>query len=303
MQAKSSFDNHPQLVHPRTYRHIQVEPLTGVLGAEITGVDLRESLAPEAWQEILDAYTDHQVVLFPGQQLSHEQHLAFSRHFGQVIRLPQLHGVDGHPEVQIIRRLATDTGRVVGENWHADSTYLDEPPAAVVMRAVDVPPYGGDTGFLSMYAAYEALSDSFKAMIEPLNVVHSATRIFGSVYQAQGRKYNAATTRTDLDVAAGDREVAHPLVCRHAASGRKFLYVNKTYSQRIEGFTNEESAPILAHLYEHTSRFDFTCRARWRKDQVLIWDNRCTMHRAIPDYTGQHRFMTRVTIAGARPAR
>lgn len=301
MQAKSSFDAHPVLVHPRHYRHIDVQPLTGVLGAEIFGVDLREPLAPDAWEETKQAYADHQVIIFPGQKLSHEQHLAFARRFGEVIRVPQLNSVEGHPDLQIIQRRATDTGRVVGENWHADSTYMDEPPAAVVMRAVDVPPYGGDTGFLSMYAAYEALSAPFKAMIEPLNVVHSATRIFGSAYLAQGRKFSG--TRTDLDVEAGDREVVHPLVCTHALSGRKFLYVNKTYAQRIEGFTNEESAPLLAYLYEHCSRFDFTCRARWRNDQVLVWDNRCTMHRAIPDYTGQNRYMTRATIAGSRPAR
>ena len=303
MQLQSSLDAHPVLVHPRAYSHITVAPLTGVLGAEITGVDLREPLPSDTWQEIRQAFADHQVILFPGQKLSHEQHLAFSRNFGEVIRVPQLHSVDGHPEVQIIRRLATDTGRVVGENWHADSTYLDTPPAAVVMRAVDVPPYGGDTGFLSMYAAYEALSPAYKAMLEPLNVVHSATRIFGSVYQSQNRKYNSASTRTDLRVEDGDREVAHPVVCTHAVSGRKFLYVNKTYAQRFEGFTTEESAPILAYLYEHCARFDFTCRARWHDDQILVWDNRCTMHRAIPDYTGQARYMTRVTIGGARPAR
>lgn len=303
MQVTSSFDAHPVLVHPRAYRHIHVQPLTGVLGAEITGVDLREPLAAEVWTEIHQAFTDHQVILFPEQPLSHEQHLAFARHFGTVQQLPQLHSVEGHPQVQMIRRLATDTGRVVGENWHADSSYMDEPPLAVVMRAVDVPPYGGDTGFLSMYAAYEALSPAFKALIAPLNVVHSATRIFGSAYLAQNRKFNDASTRNDIDVARGDREVAHPLVCTHAVSGRPFLYLNKTYSQRIEGLTQEESAPIMNYLHEHCARFDFTCRARWRKDQVLVWDNRCTMHRAIPDYTGQHRLMTRVTIAGPRPSR
>lgn len=303
MQPISTLDAHPKLVHPRAYRHLAVEPLTGVLGAEVRGVDLREPLAPEVWQEIRQAFADHQVLLFPDQPLTHEQHLAFSRHFGEVIRVPQLLGVEGYPDVQIIRRLASDTGRVVGENWHADSTYLDTPPAAVVMRAVDVPAYGGDTGFLSMYAAYEALSPAFKALVEPLDIVHSATRIFGSAYLAQGRKFSSGSTRADLRVEEGDREVVHPLVCTHAVSGRKFLYLNKTYTQRIQGFTPEESAPILAFLYEHCARFDFTCRARWRKDQVLIWDNRCTMHRAIPDYTGQNRYMTRVTLGGPRPSR
>ena len=303
MQATSSLDAHPALVHPRSYRYIKVQPLTGVLGADILGVDLREQLSPEVWAEIRDAFEDHQVILFPNQTPTHEQHLAFAQGFGEVIQLPRLPSVEGCPDVQMIRRLASDTGRVIGENWHADSTYLDEPPLAVVMRALDVPPYGGDTGFLSMYAAYEALSPAFKELIAPLNMVHSATRIFGSAYLAQGRRYNASGTSSDMNIELADREIAHPLVCTHEVSGRKFLYLNKTYTQGIEGFTNEESAPILAFLYEHCARFDFTCRARWHKDQILVWDNRCTMHRAIPDYTGQNRLMTRVTIAGKRPKR
>jgi taurine dioxygenase len=103
-------------------------------------------------------------------------------------------------------------------------------------------------------------------------------------------------------VEAGDREVVHPLVCTHALSGRKFLYLNKTYTQRIEGFPNEESAPILAHLYDHCARFDFTCRARWHNDQILVWDNRCTMHRATPyDDVAYRRVMHRTTVAGDRP--
>lgn len=303
MQATSSLDAHPLLVHLRNYRHIEVQPLTGVLGAEILGVDLREKLSPDVWAEIRDAFAEHQVIIFPHQQISDEQHIAFARGFGQVIQLPQLRSVEGFEDVQIIRRLATDTGRVIGENWHADSTYQEQPPSAVVMRAVDVPQYGGDTGFLSMYATYEALSPYFKSLIESMNVVHSATRIFGSAYLAQNRRYNASGARSDMNVELGDREVLHPLVCTHEVSGRKFLYLNKTYSQRIDGLTLEEGAPILAFLHEHCARFDFTCRARWRKDQILVWDNRCTMHRAIPDYAGQDRLMTRVTIAGNRPRR
>lgn len=303
MHPKSSLDAHPQLVHPREYKHISVRPLTGVLGAEIFGVDLRDPITPDTWQEIRQAFSDHQVILFPDQPITHDQHMDFAQRFGAITRAAQLKSVDGYPDLQIIRRLAADTGRIIGENWHADSTYMDEPPAAVVMRAVDVPPYGGDTGFLSMYAAYEALSPAYKAMIEPLDVIHSATRIFGSAYLAQGRKYDSDAQRSDLSVALGDREVSHPLVCTHAVSGRKFLYLNKTYAQRIEGQTNEESASLFAFLYEHCSRFEFTFRARWHKDQVLVWDNRCTMHKAIPDYTGQYRYMTRVTIAGGRPAR
>ncbi len=285
-----------------TYQHIRVEPLTGVLGAEIFDVDLRQPLAPEVAAEIMRAYDQHQVIVLPGQDISHKAHLAFSELFGPIGRVPQLHNVDGHPAVQIIQRKATDTGRVVGENWHADSTFMDTPPSAVVMRSVTVPPYGGDTGFLSMYSAYEALSPAFKELAKSLRVVHSATRIFGSAYRAQQKRFDGTSTRTDLEVEAGDREVVHPLVCHHARTGRPFLYVNRTYSQRIEGMTDLESAPLLNFLYEHTSRYDLTCRVRWKPNQVLVWDNRCTMHRAIADYAGHDRFLTRVTIEGTRPA-
>lgn len=285
------------------FRHIRVEPITGTIGAEIHGVDLRGRLAPEVAREIVQAFGRYHVIVLPEQDISHEAHLAFSALFGPIGHVPQLHNIEGHPAVQIIQRRASDTGRVVGENWHADSTFLDEPPAAVVMRAVEVPPYGGDTGFLSMVAAYEALSPAYRAMVEGLGVVHSATRIFGSAYRAQQKRFDSASTRTDLDVEAGDREVVHPLVCRHARTGQRHLYVNRTYAQRIDGMTVEESAPILTFLYEHCARFDLTCRIRWRANQVLVWDNRSTMHRAVADYAGFDRLMTRVTIAGERPAR
>ena len=286
-----------------SFRHIEVEPLTGVLSARIRGVDLSQPIPPAVAQEILAAFERYHVIVLPEQDIPHEAHVAFAALFGPIDRVPQLHHVDGHPDVQVIRRGAKDTGRVVGENWHSDSTFLDNPPAAVVMRAVTVPPHGGDTGFFSSYAGYEALSPAFREMIDRLNVVHSGTRIFGSLYRAQNRKYDASSTRTDLDVEAGDREVVHPLVCRHPRTGRRHLFVNKTYAQRFEGMTPEESAPLLAYLFEHCGRFDLTCRVRWQPNDVLVWDNRCTMHRAVPDYAGHDRLMTRVTVAGERPAR
>jgi taurine dioxygenase len=254
-------------------------------------------------QEVLQAFERYQVIVVPDQDISHDAHRAFAALFGPVGRVPQLHHVEGYPDVQIIRRRAQDTGRVVGENWHADSTFLDMPPAAVVMRAVEVPPHGGDTGFLSTYAAYDTLSPAFREMLDGLHVVHSGTRIFGSLYRAQNRRYDPASTRTDLDVEAGDREVVHPLVCRHPRTGRRHLFVNRTYAQRFDGMTAEESAPLLTFLYEHCSRFDLTCRVRWRPNDVLVWDNRCTMHRAVPDYAGFDRLMTRVTVDGDRPVR
>lgn len=284
------------------FQHIHVKPITGVLGAEITGVDLRQPLAEVVWNEIRDAFHLHQVIYFPDQPLTPEQHIAFSRHFGVVDPVPLLKSIEGYPEVQMIRREAHETGRVIGENWHTDSTFLEAPPAAVVMHAVDVPEHGGDTGFLSMYSAWEALSPAMQSMLEGLNVVHSATRIFGSVYQAQRQRFSN-TSAKQMDVEAGDREVLHPLVVTHPGSGRRGLYVNQVYCQRFEGMTEAESRPLLQFLYDHASRFDFTCRIRWQKNQVLVWDNLCTMHRAVPDYAGKFRYLQRTTIGGEAPRR
>jgi taurine dioxygenase len=283
------------------FKRITVSPITGVLGAEITGVDLREPLEEDTWNEIKHAFYEHQVIYFPNQAITHEQHLAFSRHFGPVKPVPLLKNIEGFPEVQMIRREASETGRVIGESWHTDSTFLDEPPAAVVMRAVDVPEYGGDTGFLSMYKAFEALTPAMQNVVSSLSAVHSATRIFGSAYQAQNRQFSNTSARV-MDVELGDRETVHPMVITHPGSGRKGLYINQVYVQRIEGMTDLESKSLLSFLYEHVARFDFTCRIRWKKDQVLVWDNLCTMHRAIPDYMGKFRFLTRTTIGGKRPS-
>lgn len=285
--------------HPKQFRRLQVRPANGTIGAEIRGVDLRQPLDDDTFAEVLQAWRDYLVVWFPDQPITHEQHLAFSRRLGPLMDMPQLHAVDGHPQIHQIRREAADTGRVVGENWHADSSYMECPPAAVVMRAVTVPEFGGDTGFLNMVRAYEILSPAMRDMLDRLQVVHSATRIYGSAYHAQGRRFDGV--RTDVDIEAGDREMVHPLVCTHPATGRRFLYLNRVYAQRLHGMTEQESRPLLDFLYEHCSRFELTVRVRWAPDQVLIWDNRAAMHKAIADYAGRARLMTRVTIAGPRP--
>lgn len=281
---------------------MEFRPLSYALGAEVRGVDISVPCSDADWKAIHAAFLQYGILLFRGQPLTREQHIAFSRRFGPVDPVPLLKSIEGYPEVQMIRREANESGRVIGENWHTDSTFLDAPPAAVVMRAIDVPEHGGDTGFLSMYTAWETLSPTMQATIEGLNVVHSATRVFGSLYQAQNRRFSNTSAKV-MDVDAGDRETVHPLVVTHPGSGRKGLYVNQVYCQRIEGMTEAESKPLLQFLYEHATRFDFTCRVRWKKDQVLVWDNLCTMHRAVPDYAGKFRYLTRTTVGGVRPAR
>jgi alpha-ketoglutarate-dependent taurine dioxygenase len=287
--------------NPQKFKRIEVRPMNSTIGAEIRGADLSRPLDEATWQEVRQAFADYLVVYFPNQPLTHEQHLAFSERFGSLMAMPQLHSVEGHAQIHVIKRDADDNSRVIGESWHADSTYFECPPGAVIMRSVTVPEFGGDTGFLSMVAAYETLSPRMREMLDTLSVVHSATRIYGSAYHAQKKKFSANNAKVDLDIEAGDRETLHPLVCTHPVSGRRFLFVNQVYVQRFEGMTEAESLPLLKFLYEHCARFENTCRVRWQKDQVLVWDNRCSMHKAIPDYIGRARYMTRTTIAGPRP--
>jgi taurine dioxygenase len=290
---------HAELAPEIGYRRLTVRPVTGALGAEIFGVDLTQPIDAETKREIIRAFHDHLVIWFPDQKpLAPEQHLAFAELFGPLTRIPHIFSIEGYPEIQIVRREANESGTyVVGENWHSDSTFLETPPLGVVMRAIDVPEFGGDTLFANMYLAYEALSDKMKAILATLKGVHSATRIFGSESKKREKRYDIP----EMDVSFGDREVVHPVIRTHPGTGRKLIYINRTYLRRFEGMTEEESRGLLETLYAHCGRLEFSCRARWRKDQVLVWDNRATWHRAIFDYPGKRRYLERVTIAGDRP--
>lgn len=288
----------PQRDQEIGYRRLTLLALTGAIGAEIHGVDLKRPLDAETRAEILEAFAEHLVIYFPDQRLTPEQHLAFSLIFGPHQPIPHIHSVDGYPELQIVRREADETTNVVGENWHTDSTFMETPPAGVVMRAVDVPEVGGDTGFQNMVLAYETLSAKLKEVLGGLNAVHSASRVFGSDSKRMQRRYS---TR-EMGLSLGDREVVHPVVCTHPVTGRKFLFVNSVYVRRFEGWTEDESRGLLQTLYEHQARPALGCRVRWRNDQLLVWDNRCTQHRAIPDYQGKFRYLQRTTFGGWHPS-
>jgi taurine dioxygenase len=156
---------------------------------------------------------------------------------------------------------------------------------------------GGDTLFANQYLAYEALSAKMKEVLGELKAVHSASWLLGKAAKERDKGYGESIRQ--LDGAAADREVLHPVICTHPATGRKFLFVNTVFTRRVEGMTAEESKPILDYLFAHCARLDFGCRVRWRKNQVLVWDNLAAQHKAIGDYPGQERELQRVTIAGA----
>ena len=278
-----------------------VERIAGAIGAKITGLDASAPFTSLTRDFILEAFKQHQLLVIRNQSWTHEQHMEFSSMFGPFMDLPHIPRVPGFDLLHQVRREADlSNKRVPGENWHTDSTFLASPPKAVVMRAVDVPDFGGDTAFTSMYAAYESLSEKMREMLDGLSAVHSATKVFG---RESLKREPLLQLREGLSTAEGDRETVHPVVCTHHESGRKHLFVNLTYTQRFEGMTVEESKPLLDYLCAHATRPEFGCRLRWRNDTVVIWDNRCTMHRAIPDFLQSFRYLERTTIGGVAPQR
>lgn len=273
-----------------SHHPVTVRPIAGALGAEIHGIDLAAGLADETIAAIRRIWLEHSVLFFRGQTLPPAEFAAFARRFGEVVHYPFLKGLPEAPEVIPVAKLEHERVNF-GGLWHTDTAYLEAPPMATMLIAREVPPYGGDTLFASGYAAYEALSDGMKWMLEPLWAVNSSAK--------------AERTRTREDRAAGEERkvlaAEHPVVRTHPETGRKALYVNGGHSLRFVGMTEEESTPLLEYLFQHQARPEFTCRFRWEPGSIAFWDNRCVLHNPVNDYHGFRRIMHRVTLAGDRP--
>ena len=270
-----------------------VQPVAGALGAEIAGVDLSRPLSDTTYAGLRRAWLEHLVLFFRDQELTPAQFLAFGRRFGEVIEYPFVKGLDDYPEIIPVLKLAHEHVNFGGV-WHSDTAYLEAPPMASMLVAREIPPVGGDTLFASMYLAYETLSDGMKRLIEPLVAINSSS------------KADASRTREDRMKDSGregrkEYVSAHPVVRRHPETGRRAMYVNVAHTVRFDGMTEEESAPLLEYLFRHQTRPEFTCRFRWRRGSLAMWDNRCAQHNAINDYHGHRRLLHRITLAGDTP--
>ena len=279
-------------VAPHAYRRIEVRRIAGALGAEIHGVDVSGPLAEEIIAEIRQAFLDHQVVFLREQKLAPQRLLAFAQQFGQPMEYPQLKGLPECPLVTPVIKLEHERVNFGGV-WHSDTTYLERPPMASILYAVETPPVGGDTIFASQYLAYEALSEGLKRMLAGVIGINSST------------KAEVSRSREDRLREAGVEHKAligeHPVVRTHPETGRKALYVNAGHTAHFKGFTAEESAPLLGYLFSHQVRPEFTCRFHWEPGSLAFWDNRCTQHNPVNDYHGFRRLMHRVTLAGDTP--
>ncbi|KXL48178.1 hypothetical protein M433DRAFT_104707 [Acidomyces richmondensis BFW] len=274
-----------------TGQGIQIQRIAGSIGAEISNIDLR-SLDDLTIYQIRRALLDYKVIFFRKQDLSPQQFLEFANKFGHPVEYPFIKGIDGFPKIINVLKLPNETTNF-GGIWHADTTYLEEPPMGTILLAKEVPPFGGDTMFADQGAAFDALSPGLKATLLTLRGISSSA------------KADASKTREDRLKDSGIQvphlSASHPAIRTHPETGEKVLYVNVAHTARFDGWTEEESTPLLKYLFEHQVRPEFTCRFSWERGSIAFWDNRAVLHNPINDYNGFKRSMYRITLAGDKP--
>jgi len=269
---------------------MHLAPLTPTIGAEVSGVDLTH-LTDNEFAHLQAAFTDHSVLVFRDQPtLAPEDQVAFAKRFGPLHSHPAAPTLEAHPEVFVIHAHA-ESKVANGNGWHTDVSCDLEPPLGTLLQLHILPATGGDTLFSSMYAAYETLSEPMQAFLMTLHAHHESEHIYRGRYADRGvddsgRSYPSAV---------------HPVVRTHPESGRRALYVNPSFTTRIEGLTATESTMLLNTLYTHQQRPEFQMRLQWRENTIALWDNRCTQHFALWDYWPNERKGHRVTIKGEQP--
>ncbi len=277
------------------YRILEVTPLSTAVGAEVRGVDIAAGIGDAGFAELRRAFVEHGVIFLREQDLTPARHIEFAERWGEINVNRFFRKTDADPRIaEVLKEPHQKTN--IGSTWHTDHSYDQVPAMCSILYAREVPGVGGDTLFAGMYAAYEALSDGMQSMLLKLRAWHSSRHVFGYEAYAGVDMDDIGGRYYGMDAATQD--ALHPVVIRHPLSGRPALYVNRDFTVRIDGWSDDESGPLLEFLYAHATRPEFTCRFRWRPGSVAIWDNRATQHLALNDYHGERRLMHRITIDG-----
>jgi taurine dioxygenase len=278
---------------------IDVDRIAGALGAEISGLDLTRALDDDELASLRDALLDHKVIFLRDQPYATQHLERLTTQLGGHGDTPFLESMPDHPGVVRVVREASEAGFNFGGAWHSDWSFQSAPPAFTLLWSLEVPAHGGDTMWCNQELAYQTLSPGLQAVLDDARVVHSAGRAYSSdgylARSAPGRSMRIATSDEAL------AEHVHPAITTHPETGHRALFVNPTYSVRFDGWSEADSAPLLQHLYTHSTRDAFTCRFRWTPNTLAIWDNRCTQHNALNDYAGHRRELHRTTVAGTPP--
>ena len=274
---------------------MEIELISGALGAEVKGIDLKDS-SIENWNVINDLLLEHKALFFRNQNITSEEQLNLARKFGPLERHIYVKGREKYPEIlRIIKE--PDEKQQWGETWHTDVSYNPKPTKVIMLRSIKIPPVGGDTMFSNMELAYETLDDEIKNKIDDKKAIHSSlgAAAFVDAYKAMEGNGNLK-----------EYSNSHPVVRTHPETGKKILYVNSMYTKKILDLDEDESSHILNHIFKHQERLDFTCRFKWTENAVAIWDNRSTLHQGLTDFfpgrgLGHERVMDRIAIEGDNP--
>ncbi|MEO8224984.1 MAG: TauD/TfdA family dioxygenase [Gammaproteobacteria bacterium] len=276
-----------------TYQRIRLQPISGSLGAIIHGVDLREPLDDETYQEIKHALLENLVVFFRDQDITPQQQVAFGRRFGDLHIHPFIPSLPDHKEVILLRaQSGAQENLRLANAWHPDLSYTNDPPLLGILRSIRAPSRGGDTMWVNLYRAYETLSAKMQEIVGGLSAWHDVTKTYRrQELHAEGGPAQYAQTLKKAP------PVLHPLVGVHPETGRKLLYISELTTTHIEGLREKESNALLQMLFQHIDWKELHCRFYWEQNSIAMWDNRCTVHYAVGDYT-EPREMHRVTVIG-----
>ena len=274
---------------------MDIKLISGALGAEIDGIDLKDT-SIETFKKINKLLLEHKVIFFRNQNITAEEQLTLAKHFGPLEKHVYVKGREGYPEIVRIIKKPHEKNQW-GENWHSDVSYNVKPTKAVILRSIKIPPVGGDTMFANMELAWETLDNNIKEKIKDKKAIHSSLggAFFTDDYEGMESNGNHKEYTNE-----------HPIVRTHPETRKKILFVNWTYTKKIIGLEKKESDEILEKIFEHQARLDLTCRFRWTENAVAIWDNRSVQHYAISDFfpgrgLGYERIMDRIAIEGDRP--
>ncbi|MEM7224280.1 MAG: TauD/TfdA family dioxygenase [Pseudomonadota bacterium] len=281
---------------------IAFRPLAGYIGARVEGVALSETVDDDLAATLRTALFEHLILVFPEQYLDLARQKEVTEIFGPLRPVPYIEPMAGEPQVIAVLKKAEERNvGVFGGEWHSDFSFLKAPPAGSVLSAVEIPPYGGDTLWASQIAAYESLPTGLKDLIEGRDAVHTGAP-YGVKHAPPQEARSGASIKMVRGDPAADRETFHPAVRTHPESGRKALFVNPIYTTRLDGLSEADSRPILERLFRHATRPDITCRHRWSAGDLVVWDNRTTLHYALNDYDGVRRLLYRTTFGDREPA-
>jgi len=276
---------------------MEVKLLSGALGAEISGINLKDS-SKENYQRINSLLLEHKVIFFRNQDITHKEQIALAQNWGPLENHAYVKGLDKHPEIVRIVKTKEEKNQW-GENWHTDVSYNVKPTKAVILKSIKIPPVGGDTCFSNMELAWETLDEKIKEKIKDKKAIHSS---LGAEFFIDNYKGMSGLEKKNYDEYSNE----HPVVRTHPETGKKILYVNWTYTKQIIGLKKKENDEILKKIFEHQARLDLTCRFNWTENAVAMWDNRSVIHYAIADFypgrgLGYERIMDRIAIEGDQP--